>query len=87
MNKRIKAVMTGFIVALSLIMVSAPTLAQDKRDYDIKKIGYFSDGNIYVDEKTGVEYLVFDGGSYYGLRSVAVTPRYNKDGSLFVHMN
>ncbi|OUO25388.1 DUF6440 family protein [Eubacterium sp. An3] len=35
--------------------------------------------HVYVDEKTGVNYLV-----YSGYKSGGITPRYNPDGSLYI---
>lgn len=70
------------LAAVLLVYASAGCIAEDEGvipDKYISNQGYYYVW-IYVDESTGVEYLVYDGG-YDG----GICPRYNADGTLKIN--
>lgn len=70
------------LAALLLVCASAGCIAEDES----YQVSYLFDDYVhtYVDEESGVEYLVY----YYAWgsgMSVAMTPRYNADGTLKIN--
>lgn len=86
---KMMAIILTSILAISLICaIVIPVDAA--QDYPLKiwkqnENGVFTTLNV-VDEKTGVNYIVVSAESYYGDHTVtvAITPRLNADGSLYV---
>ena len=77
LTKKIIAIMCCAVFALAL---AGCTNAEDKKD-EIQRVRISSSMYVYtyIDEETGVNYLIYDG-AYSG----GICPRYNADGSLYV---
>lgn len=79
----ILAIAASVIVLLSgchLSNFERTNVAQADTEYSFSFLERHPYFEIYLDEKTGVEYLVYrDGGDY------SVTPRYNPDGTLYTY--
>lgn len=79
----ILVIIASVIILLSgcdLSNLEKTNVAQADTEYSfsfLEKHPYFT---IYLDEKTGVEYLVYRSGGNY-----SVTPRYNSDGTLYIY--
>lgn len=71
------------LLALLLVCASAGCIAEEEtEDEYIPNYKYSSDYvYLYIDEYTGVEYLIFSVGSNKG----GITPRYNADGTLKIN--
>lgn len=82
---------TGMIALCMTMMllggcVGSTAVAKESQDYPLKiytqnENGYYMTMNL-VDEETGVNYVVISGVN--GKLTVAITPRLNADGSLYV---
>ena len=93
MKKYISVIMFAVIIILLIIGMFAGILvvkADADQDYPLKiwmqnENGRFMTLNV-IDENTGVNYIVVAAESIYGdhTTSVAITPRLNADGSLYV---
>lgn len=73
-----KKVFICVLVVLTLILTAC---GSEKSEPEIEPIqaGYIQ---MYVDEKTGVNYLIFK-----GINEGGMSPRYNADGSLYITPN
>lgn len=74
------------LAALLLVCASAGCIAEEETEEVVsdKYIQNYEHSNyvyVYVDEYTGVEYLIFSAGSNKG----GITPRYNADGTLKIN--
>jgi hypothetical protein len=58
------------------------TMCGCKTNAETNNVSVFESITIYVDEETGVNYMLYD-----GYDSGGITPRYNEDGSLYVTGN
>lgn len=91
MRITIKAMAVILVIILVMSLTCAIVMpANAAQDYPLKiwkqnENGVFTTLNV-VDEKTGVNYIVVSAESYYGDHTftVAITPRLNADGSLYV---
>ncbi len=64
-------------ILIMLLLILLTGCAKSEDDYPMEYIG--NNVYIFVDKKTGVNYLV-----YCGYKSGGITPRFNKDGSLYI---
>jgi hypothetical protein len=64
------------LAALLLVCASAGCIAEEDKEF------YPNGVRIYIDEESGVEYLVVLGN---GLKYVGIAPRYNADGTLKIN--
>lgn len=71
------------LVALLIYVLVTPVKKvetdEDTKTERLEKVDSNDNIKIYVDEETGVNYLIYD-----GYREAWITPRFNPDGSLYV---
>jgi len=83
-NKLIKT--TIIIFGLIILLVCFMPMNECKAsDGDITKVGSCSNGDIYVDSETSVEYLAFNGGSYGSLVPKSVVVRVDQNGRPYLY--
>lgn len=75
-------ILAAVIVVLCGLLACGESQAKTEGyDYSIYGIlKNYDDFKIYVDEETGVNYIVYSTNAYKG----GITPRYNADGTLYV---
>ena len=87
-----KKIVTACALALAFMVGAcspvSEVVAEQKRPLKIwfeNENGYYKTFNV-IDENTGVNYVVVSAESIYGdkSQSIAITPRLNADGSLYV---
>ena len=76
-------------VVLCIVMVLFLVGAKSEQSYPLKIWGQNNNGCYYtlvvVDEETGVNYVVVSAeNKSYSTSTIAISPRYNSDGSLYV---
>lgn len=72
----------GLIALLIYVLITPVKTVEPDEDIKterLEKIDPNDNIKIYVDEETGVNYLIYD-----GYREAWITPRFNPDGSLYV---
>lgn len=87
-----KTAMIALCMTMMLLggCVGSTAVAKESQDYPLKIWAQNKNGNYMtmnvVDEETGVNYVVVAArnGSAYRSSTVAITPRLNADGSLYV---
>ena len=71
------------LIALLIYVWITPTKTvepdEDSKIESLEKIDGDTTIKIFIDEETGVNYLIYD-----GYREAWITPRFNPDGSLYV---
>ena len=71
------------LIALLIYVLITPVKTvepdEDSKIENLEKIDGDTNIKIFIDEETGVNYLIYD-----GYREVGITPRFNRDGSLYV---
>lgn len=92
MKKFVLSVITIVLIAVLMIVGSIGGLlvieADAAQDYPLKIWKQNENGPfktlVVVDEDTGVNYVVVSGELYQRTMGIAISPRYNADGSLYV---
>lgn len=84
-----RASMIGLAVLLALCLFFTIIVRADAAQDRPLKIWFENRNSSYetlnvVDENTGVNYIVVSGELYGDSRGIAICPRYNADGSLYV---
>ena len=86
--RKIVLVVAVFVSGLLIGCTSTNSQAVDIGTFNMEYlesdlINWVGDFYLYEDTETHVEYLVYK----YGSEGIAITPRYNADGSLYVNGN
>ena len=84
-----RASVIGLAMLLALCLFCTMTIQADAAQDRPLKIWFENRNGTYetlnvVDEETGVNYIVVSGELYSKSRGIAICPRYNADGSLYV---